>query len=149
MPKIIHNMSHTRLYQVWNAMKMRCANPNAISYKYYGGKGITVCDEWQTFEVFRDWALSNGYREGLSIDRIDSNGNYEPSNCRWATSKEQQNNTSYNRVLTYGDETHNITQWSEILGIPRTTLYNRARRGWSVSRLLSKPKQKYQLKKEI
>lgn len=137
MPKTIHSMSHTRLYQIWNSMKQRCSNPHAISYKYYGAKGVSVCDEWQSFTGFCKWALENGYKEDLTIDRIDSGGNYDPQNCRWATIKEQQNNTSYNRMLTFGGKTLNVTQWSELTGISRHALYHRVRRGWDVERILT------------
>lgn len=140
MAKTIHGMCHTRLYQIWNAMRQRCENPNAISYKYYGKKGISVCEEWKEFKNFCAWALNNGYAAHLTLDRKDSNGNYEPSNCRWATPKEQQNNTSYNRLITFQDETHNITQWADIIGIPKTTLYNRMRRGWDIERALTTKK---------
>jgi hypothetical protein len=115
-------------------MKQRCSNPKNIGYKYYGEKGVLVCDEWQDFSGFCAWALTSGYAEDLTIDRINSNGNYEPANCRWATAKEQQNNTSYCRLITFHGETHNVTQWAEILGIPRTALYNRMRRGWDIEK---------------
>ena len=90
--KRTHGESKTRLYSIWLGVKNRCANPNATSYKWYGAKGVSVCDEWLSYEPFRDWALNNGYSENLSLDRIDPYGNYEPSNCRWATMKEQRNN---------------------------------------------------------
>lgn len=82
---IKHDMSHTKLYEKWKDMKQRCLNPNNGNYKYYGARGITICDEWLKFENFAKWALENGYSEKLSIDRIDNDGNYEPLNCRFTT----------------------------------------------------------------
>lgn len=93
------NGKHTRLYSIWCDMKGRCSNPNIKAYKHYGGRGITVCNEWaNSFKSFYDWAMSNGYSDVLTIDRINVNGNYEPSNCRWATAKEQANNKRYKAV---------------------------------------------------
>lgn len=137
MAKVVHGMSRTRLYHIWNSMKQRCVNPNAISYKYYGEKGIEVCKEWQSFETFRSWALANGYADNLSLDRIDGNGNYEPSNCRWATNKEQQNHTSYNRLYTYKGETLSIMQWAEKMGIHPNMLYKRLSRGWDIEKAIT------------
>lgn len=137
MAKTIHGMSHTRLYHIWNSMKQRCSNPKAISYPHYGAKGISVCSEWEnSFSAFRDWALSHGYAEHLTIERNNNNGNYEPSNCRWATTKEQQNHTSYNRLYTYNGETLSIMQWAEKTGIHPNMLYKRLNRGWDIEKAI-------------
>lgn len=99
---IKHDKSHSRLYRCWIDMKGRCLNENYVNYKYYGGRGIIVCDEWlDDFIAFYNWAISNGYSDNLTIDRIDNNGNYEPGNCRWATksvqnmSKRHKNTSGY------------------------------------------------------
>lgn len=88
-----HNESKSRLYHIWIGMKSRCYNSAVRCYENYGGRGITICDEWlHSFENFRDWALSHGYADDLTIDRIEVDGNYEPGNCRWASAKDQANN---------------------------------------------------------
>ena len=123
---IEHGDSRTKLYHVWATMKDRCSNSNRPCYKHYGGRGIKVCDEWNGSDKwlnFKKWALENGYKDGLTLDRIDVNGNYEPNNCRWIPLKEQINNTRRNIYLTYKNETHNINQWAKILGINKNTFW--------------------------
>lgn len=120
-----HGMSYTKIYGVWHGMIQRCNNAREKAYKNYGGKGICVCNEWQEFIPFYEWAMANGYKEGLTIDRIDSNGNYEPTNCRWVDRFVQNSNTSRNRYLTYNGKTQTLSQWARELGIVRSTLIGR------------------------
>ena len=122
-------LSDTRLHRIWSNLKQRCYNPKRPDFKYYGGRGITVCDEWKNeFQAFYDWAMSNGYQDNLTLDRIDSNGNYEPSNCRWATMKVQTNNKRCNiRVVVDGKE-KSLKELSNETGIKYTTLYMRYRK---------------------
>lgn len=96
---------YKRMHNSWSAMLNRCEHTNNKNYDLYGGRGIKVCDEWHKWEVFRDWALNNGYQDGLTIDRIDGDGNYEPSNCRWVTMDIQANNKSNNKYITYQGRT--------------------------------------------
>lgn len=115
-----------RLYRTWCGMKKRCYNPNAKDYKYYGGKGITVCDEWlHDFPAFELWSKSNGYSDELTIDRIDSNGIYCPSNCRWITRAEQQRNRSFNVFVEHDGVKKTIAEWSRELGMSDKLLYKR------------------------
>lgn len=121
-----HGETNTKLFHVWAGMLTRCNNPNAINYCDYGAKGIRVCDEWANdFTKFRDWAYANGYREDLTIDRIDYHGIYEPSNCRWCTAKEQNRNRSSNTLITYKGETHCIADWADIIGMKYSILQRR------------------------
>ena len=132
-----HGKYGTRIYKIWQSMKARCNNTKT---PYYGGRGITVCDEWlNDFKAFYDWAMANGYRDDLTIDRINNDGNYEPSNCRWITMKEQANNTRSNHNITFNGETHSLSEWSRILGIHSHTLSNRIYRGWSIKRAFTEP----------
>jgi hypothetical protein len=138
---IKHGGYGTRLYTIWEDMKARCSNPKAISYPNYGGKGITVCDEWQKFIPFREWALSHGYSDSLTIDRIDGSKGYSPSNCRWATYTEQANNRCSSRFITHNGETLTVVQWVRKLGISYNLLYSRIRRGWDFEKAISTPSQ--------
>lgn len=128
MGKTTHGMTNTRLYHIWSNMIQRCGNPKYPEAHLYGGRGITVCPEWRcSFEAFRDWALSNGYNDNLTIDRKDVDGNYCPQNCRWITPKEQNRNTRTNRRVTINGETRFLTEWCEIYGISLCSVYRRVR----------------------
>jgi len=130
-----HRKTNHLLYRTWNHMKQRCINPNVKEYKNYGGRGISVCKEWKNdFKAFYNWAMDNGYKSNLTIDRIDNNQGYYPNNCRWATNKEQQRNTRHNHLITYKGKTYCITEWAEILNINVSTLYCRLKRNWSVEK---------------
>lgn len=142
-----HGMSSSRIYFIHNTMNERCFNPNATEYNNYGGRGIIVCDEWKGrkgFEKFLEWSMENGYKDNLTIDRIDVNGNYEPNNCRWITQKEQCNNTRKNKVLEYKGEKHTLTEWCEILEIPYGRTKKRLNLGWSVEKAFETNKMKNQ-----
>lgn len=131
--------SHTRLYRIWTDIKCRCYRKVENSYCYYGGRGITVCDEWlQDFQAFYDWAMTNGYADNLTIDRINNDKGYSPDNCRWVTMKEQTNNRQSNHLITYEGKTQTIAQWAEELNIKQNTLLYRIRRGWSIEEALTK-----------
>ncbi|SQC67333.1 hypothetical protein [Listeria fleischmannii] len=129
-----------RLYWTWKGMKARCYNTNNTRYQHYGGKGVIVCDAWRyDYQNFRRWALDNYYEDDLTIDRIDNNGDYCPENCRWATSKEQANNQSRNRILKYKDKTMTMSQWADYLDITYGTMNSRIQRKWSMERIVNTP----------
>lgn len=136
-----HNKYKTRLYTIWVNIKSRCNRETATGFQYYGGKGIKICEEWSTnFINFYNWSMNNGYSDDLTIDRIDVNGNYEPSNCRWVSKKEQANNKTTNHYITYNGETKTISQWSSITGISQNVILQRLERyKWSVERALTEP----------
>ena len=117
-----------RLYRIWRAMRDRCQRKGNDRYENYGGRGISVCAEWQDYESFKRWAVQSGYQEGLSIDRIDNDGNYEPSNCRWASNSEQCNNKRNNHIVEYEGESHTVAEWARITGIPYPTIQSRINR---------------------
>ena len=125
-----------RLFNIWRDMIRRCENPKRQNYKWYGAKGITVCEEWHDFDTFVKWALSSGYKDNLTIDRIDNSKNYEPSNCRWLNKKEQCRHRTSNILITYKGETHTLVEWCEITGINPQTMYNRYHKNWEVEKML-------------
>ena len=134
-----HGGKGTKLYEVWCSMKARCYNPTSKSYSRYGGRGITICDEWRnSFIVFKKWAMSHGYKEGLSIDRIDNNEGYSPDNCRWATTTQQANNKRTTLFIEHNGERKTLHEWAKVLGIKPHTLYHRIYKlGWTIERALS------------
>jgi len=137
----------TRLYNIYHTMTERCCNRNHDNYRLYGGRGIKPCDEWINKERvpgtrnitkgwynFKKWALENGYRDDLTIDRIDNDKGYSPDNCRWVTQREQANNKSNNCYITYKNETLTLSQWCEKLGLNRATISSRIYRGWTAEK---------------
>ena len=136
-----HRETHSPLYRLWAGIKNRCYNRNESKYANYGARGIKVCSEWESnYPVFRDWCLANGYSKGLTIERIDVNGDYSPSNCTFATQKVQQNNRTNNHRITYEGETKTLSQWAEYLGMTYKMLEHRINRGWSVEDAFTIPR---------
>lgn len=134
---LIHGKRKTRLYRIWTNVKTRCYNENDPHFKRYGGRGITVCEEWRnSFEAFYNWAVSNGYSDELTIDRINNDGNYEPSNCRWVTFKEQNQNKRNVILLTYEGETKSCAEWCRILNLGKDTIRQRYHKGWTTEECL-------------
>lgn len=133
----------TRIYRIWHGMCQRCYNLNSDQYKNYGARGITVCSEWRSEPLkFQDWALNNGYDDTLSIDRINPNGNYEPSNCRWVRAETQQNNRRNNVRIKLGDVEMTMAQWDRKMGYRPGTIGKRIRSGWDPERAIQTPLQK-------
>lgn len=131
-----HHLTKTRIFRIWDCMKTRCLNKNYTYFKHYGGRGITICDEWKNdFMSFYNWAINNGYKENLTIDRINNDGNYEPSNCRWVTMKEQNRNQSKNKFITYRGKTLCLTDWAKLIGIGKSSLKYRLNCGWSMDNI--------------
>ena len=127
-----------RLYYIWRGMKDRCYNPKADSYYLYGAKGIQICDEWlNDFLSFQSWSFLNGYKNYLTIDRIDNKLNHSPSNCRWSTSKEQSNNRTNNKKFTINNKTKTLKEWCEFFDIKYSTVWARMNRGWDFYKALN------------
>ena len=141
-----HGGTNTRLYNIFSQMLNRCNNQNNTNYKDYGGRGITVCNEWLVYQNFKAWALANGYADDLTIDRIDNDKGYSPENCRWATRKEQNGNRRNNRLITFEGETKTLSQWATDKNISRDVLRSRLDMDWTVEDVLTKPVKKWRHK---
>lgn len=129
-----------RLYTIWQDMIRRCSNPSRKGHEHYYDKNITVCDEWKQFIKFKNWALSNGYNDTLTLERCDNNQGYNPSNCKWIPKSEQSMNRSTNHYITYNGETHTLTDWANKLGLSRSTLSNRLNTAkWSIEKAFTTP----------
>ena len=144
-----HGLEHTRLYGIWSDMRLRCYDEKNIAYHRYGGRGITICDEWKNdVKAFYDWATENGYKDSLTIDRIDNDGNYCPENCRWATVKEQASNRRSNILVTHNGKTQTMKKWANEVGTPYKVVWARMQKlGWSAERALTEPVKKGKWKK--
>ena len=140
-----HGGKNERLYNVWQGIKERCCNKRSKYYSHYGGRGITICEQWLDYAVFREWANANGYdptapKGACTIDRIDNDKGYYPDNCRWVPSVVQCNNRRNNHMISYNGKTQTISQWSREVGIRKDTLRRRIEiYGWSVERALTQP----------
>ena len=138
-----HGESDTKLYKIWSSIRKRtvlCNEKSGRMWRDYGSKGIRLCGEWNEYENFAAWAKANGYKDGLSIDRIDPCGDYTPNNCRWATMKQQQNNKGNNVRITYNGETRTLAEWSDAIGINYTTLHYRYQHDYPLEELFTIPK---------
>lgn len=128
------------LYSIWYDMKRRCYNKKRKDYYLYGGRGISVYECWKNdFKEFYDWAIKNGWKQGLKIDRINNNGDYEPTNCQFVTNKVNCNNKRTNINITWNGKTQTRTEWEEELGFPKTLIRERLRMGWSIEKSLTTP----------
>jgi len=145
-----HGLAGSKIYNTWRSMLKRCYLPSNPSYKHYGAREINVCDEWrdkeQGFIHFYEWAIANGYKEGLILDRINVNGNYEPTNCRWVTPKVSANNKRNNVPVTIKGVTKNLYEWEKATGIRYQTIADRIKRGWKDEDLLKPPKKRGMIK---
>ena len=138
-----HGLSKSRLYGIWKDMKDRCERPSAVNYALYGGKGISVCEEWYDFSKFAKWSFEHGYSDNLTIDRIDGEKGYCPDNCRWVSWSEQQNNRRNNHMITVRGETDTLTRMAEKHNIPWWVVSSRIRNGWDEERAVLTPKRYY------
>ena len=133
-----------RIYSIWTGMKTRCLNPNSERYMDYGGRGITICEEWLEFDNFCLWSLENGYADGMTIDRIDNDMPYCPDNCRWTTIEEQNKNKRNLRMYTYNGETRHLAEWARVLNIDYQLLYDRLDLGMSFEKAVTYTPRRYE-----
>ena len=144
--KTKHGMSKSRIYKIWENMKSRCECESRDCYKDYGGRGISLCEEWHDFRKFMEWAMEIGYRENLSIDRINNDGDYCPKNCRWTTMKVQGNNTrACKRISVLGVE-KTMSEWENVFGLSKGLISSRIIAGWSPEKAVLTPTRKAALK---
>ena len=145
-----HGLTNSRLYGIWSGMKNRCKNPTKAVHKHYVGRGIRVCDEWENdFMAFYNWAITHGYKDDLSIDRIDVNGNYEPDNCRWVDDLTQCSNKTNNKYVEIDGVKYTIPQLERKYGINRYALYARAKKLGYTEEILIDQTKKVQYKGEL
>lgn len=129
-----------KLYGIWKGIRSRCNNKNSKPYQYYGGRGITICDEWNDYLIFYHWSMQNGYEKGKQLDRINNDGNYEPSNCRWVTPLENNHNRGNVNHYTINGITHTLTEWCSIYKIKYNTVRARIiQKGWDIEKALTTP----------
>ena len=134
-----YGFSKSRIYRIWGSMVARCKYKNRRTWKDYGGRGITVCDEWQNSAAFYEWALKSGYHDGLTIERIDVNKGYCPENCKWIPMEEQALNTRNSSKIMYKGKLMNLCQYADLIVVSRFTVYGRRNHGWTDEEILSIP----------
>jgi len=137
-----HGCTKTPLYQVWLNIRDRCFNKKCKAYPSYGGRGISICNEWNDFQAFQKWAMDNGYQKGLTVERVNNNDGYSPGNCVFATRSIQNNNKRNNVIIEYNGEKLNLAQWAKKLGVNREMIKYRFNAGWSPEDILTKPSSK-------
>ena len=140
MATVKHGGSGTPLYNVWKSMRQRCNNRKSHDYKWYGMDGVKICEEWEDFASFRKWATENGYKSGLTIDRVDSKGPYSPENCRWITIQEQQKNKRNVLKFLYLGDLYTVDTFCDKFGISKAMFYDRKHKGWSLDQIATTPK---------
>ena len=145
-----HGFGGTRIYNTYCNMKKRCYFSGSINFKDYGGRGITICNEWlEDFMNFYNWAMANGYDDSLTIDRIDVNGNYEPSNCRWVTAPQQRRNKRTNHYITINGVKKPLYEWCNIYGIYPSSVYRRIDKGWDEVKAITYPRREWKKPRKV